>query len=305
MAVINAAMQIILIKGNAMPFRRTGDFSPHSRRTGRSGPHRRASGGTPYRRGDGAAPRKRVAAFTPRRSRFNKDQIVAELKRMGRPEVKASMESFGINTASALGISVPELRRLGTRVGMSHELALEMWDTGIHEARLLATIIEDPLTTTNRQMELWVRDLDAWDVCDSLCTNVLWQTKPAYMKAAEWSRRDREFVRRAGFAMMAVLASHDKEANDQQFINFFPLIGGGADDDRNFVKKAVSWALRNIGKRNMKLNKDAIAFAEKIALRETPSAKWIAMDVIRELKSDAVINRLKAAEAAAAEAQKA
>ena len=225
-------------------------------------------------------------------------QVVAELKRIGSAEAKASMATFGINTATALGVPVPELRKIARRVGFSHELALELWDTGVHEARLLATMVEDPRWVTNRQMELWVRDLDSWDVCDSLCGNLLDKTKDAYMKAAEWSRRDREYVRRAGYAMMAVLAVHDKEANDQRFINLIPLIVEGSDDERNYVKKAVSWALRNIGKRNKRLNREAIAAAERIGARDSASAKWISSDVIRELKSAAVVSRLDAAEQA-------
>ncbi|MDE1833005.1 MAG: DNA alkylation repair protein [Candidatus Micrarchaeota archaeon] len=225
-------------------------------------------------------------------------QVVSELKRIGSAEAKSGMAGFGINTATALGVPVPELRKIARKMGFNHELALELWDTGVHEARLLATMIEDPKSITNRQMELWVRDLDSWDVCDSLCGNLLDKTKDAYMKAAEWSKRDREYVRRAGFAMMAVLAVHDKEANDQRFINFIPLIVEGSDDERNFVKKAVSWALRNIGKRNKRLNREAIAVAERIGTRDSASAKWVASDVIRELRSAAVVARLDAAEQA-------
>ncbi|MDE1810480.1 MAG: DNA alkylation repair protein [Candidatus Micrarchaeota archaeon] len=226
------------------------------------------------------------------KNRFTKEQIVAELRRLAKPEVKESMATFGIDTASALGVSVPELRKLSRRIGISHELALSMWATGIHEARLLATMIDDPALVTGRQMEVWVRDINSWDVCDSLCGNLFDKTRSAYMKADEWSRRDREFVKRAGFAMMAVLAVHDKEANDQQFINFLPLIEQNSDDERNFVKKGVSWALRNIGKRNMALNEKALRTAEKIGAKESPSAKWIASDAIRELTSKAVLARL-------------
>jgi 3-methyladenine DNA glycosylase AlkD len=231
--------------------------------------------------------------------------ILAELKAMGSERDRAGMARYGINVANAFGVSVYELRKLARRLGTSHELALALWATGNHEARLLACFVDDPAAVNEKQMEAWAGDFDSWDICDQATTSLFDLTTHAWAKAREWAKRDEEWVRRGGFALMAGLASHDKAASDQAFIKLLPLIERGASDDRNFVKKAVNWALRNIGKRNLALNAAAIACAEKMrsaANRRAGgerggdaaarSARWVAADALRELGSDKVQTRL-------------
>jgi len=203
------------------------------------------------------------------------------------------MARFGVQSSNSFGVSVPTLRTLASEVGRNHTLALKLWETGLHDARLLATMIDDPRQVTVDQMDKWVGDLDSWDVVDGSCGNLFDKTPFAVAKAKEWCKRDEEFVKRAGFVLMAELAVHDKNAKDQVFLDFLPLIVGGASDKRNFVKKAVNWSLRQIGKRNLKLNKAAASTALKIRKIESGSAKWIASDALRELKSPQVLKRLR------------
>ena len=177
-----------------------------------------------------------------------------------------------------------EIRRLAKQAGRSHDIAAELWASGIHEARILATIVEEPARVTRRQMNRWARDFDSWDVCDQACQNLFRYTPFAFDKAAQWARAKREFVRRAGFSLMAGLAVKAKDASDEQFGVFFALIEGAATDDRNMVKKAVNWALRQIGKRNTSLRVKAIAKAEEIRALESRAARWIAADALRELR---------------------
>ena len=165
--------------------------------------------------------------------------------------------------------------------------------SGIHEARILASMIVDPKMVTSEQMERWVRDFDSWDVCDQCCNNLFKKTGVAYGKAVEWSASDAEFVKRAGFVMMACLAVGDKKADDAQFVPFLRIIVRESGDSRNFVKKAVNWALRQIGKRNAGLNRKALEAAEAIRKMDSKSARWIASDAIRELESEAVQKRLR------------
>lgn len=205
----------------------------------------------------------------------------------------AGMARFGINPADTLGVSMPKLRKLGKQIGKNHILSLEIWDSGIHEAKILASIIDDKKLVTAGQMDKWVKDFDSWDVCDQVCMNLFRYTPFAHKKAVEWAGKQKEFVKRAGYALMACLASGDKKAADADFIKFFPLIKKAASDDRNFVRKAVNWALRQIGKRNRELNKVAIRLADEIIKMKEKSAKWIAGDALRELKSPAVQKRLK------------
>ena len=176
------------------------------------------------------------------------------------------------------------LRKLAKEAGPSHELAAKLWASGIHEARILATLIDDPARVTGRQMDRWVSDLDSWDVCDQACQNLFRYTPSAFAKAAQWTRARREFVRRAGFSLMAGLAVKARTASDAQFEAFFPLIAEAAADDRNVVKKAVNWALRQIGKRNPTLCAKAIATAQEICNRDSRAARWIATDALRELR---------------------
>ena len=175
----------------------------------------------------------------------------------------------------------------------NHNLAQELWASGIHEARILACMIDDPEMVNEEQIERWVKDFDSWDVCDQCCSNLFDKTEFAYQKAVEWSKRNEEFVKRAGFVLMACLAVHDKKAKDKEFLRFLPIIKRESADNRNFVKKAVNWALRQIGKRNLNLNREAIEAAAEIQKMDSRSAKWIASDAIRELTSEAVQERLR------------
>jgi 3-methyladenine DNA glycosylase AlkD len=219
-------------------------------------------------------------------------QVIAELQSHANPANVAGMARYGISTEGTLGVSVPLLRSIAKRLGRNHGLALCLWDTGIHEARHLAAMVDDPARVTNRQMERWVRDLDSWDVCDGLCHNLLRYTPAAFDKAAEWAGATDEFVRRAGFALMAGLAVKARQASDAQFEAFLALIAVAASDDRNMVKKAVNWALRQIGKRNRNLHAKAIGAAEAIRRQPSRSARWIAADALRELRGPVVARKL-------------
>ncbi|MFH1520922.1 MAG: DNA alkylation repair protein [Candidatus Micrarchaeota archaeon] len=218
--------------------------------------------------------------------------IIKKLRAASNPKNVEGMVRFGISSKNTLGVSMPILRKLGKEIGKNHELAQELWDSEIHEARILAGLVADPKKLTEKQMEHWVKDFDSWDVCDQVCMNLFSKTKIAHRKALEWTARDEEFVRRTGFALMAALAVHDKKASDSKFKVFFPLIEKYSFDERNFVRKAVNWALRQIGKRNKNLNRAAIFCAQKISKKESKSAKWIANDALRELTGDGVQKRL-------------
>jgi 3-methyladenine DNA glycosylase AlkD len=203
------------------------------------------------------------------------------------------MARFGISSKDTLGVPVVELRSLAREIGKDHNLALALWYSGIHEARLLASMVDDPRQVSEAQMEAWVSDIDSWDVCDGLCGNLFDRTPFAWDKAVEWSGRQEEFVKRAGFVLMTQLAVHNKQAADQRFEAFFPLILREANDDRNFVKKAVNWALRAIGKRNRRLNAKAVEVARQIQEMSSRTARWIANDALRELTSEKITNKLK------------
>jgi len=203
------------------------------------------------------------------------------------------MARFGINPEGTLGASIPTIRNLAKTIGKDHELALSLWKTGIHEARILASLVDDPTAVTERQMESWVKDFDSWDICDQVCSNLFGRTPFARHKVIEWSGREEEFVKRAGFVLVAALTVHDKKAEDSEFIAFLPMIECGSTDGRNFVKKAVNWALRQIGKRDAALNRAAIAACESIRKKDSPSARWIAADALRELRGEAVQRHLR------------
>jgi 3-methyladenine DNA glycosylase AlkD len=211
--------------------------------------------------------------------------ILRELRSKSNPKNVQGMAMFGINPENTLGISIPVLRKMAKDIGRNHKLAQELWTSGVHEARLLAGFIDNAVDVTVEQMDSWVKDFDSWDVCDQVCSNLFDKTPFAYAKAKEWSSEKEEFVKRAGFVLMAALAVHDKKADDKMFTQFLPIIKKQATDDRNFVKKAVNWALRQIGKRNATLQKQALKTAEEILAIDNKSAKWIASDAIRELKS--------------------
>jgi 3-methyladenine DNA glycosylase AlkD len=203
------------------------------------------------------------------------------------------MARFGITAKNTLGIPIPELRKLAKEIGKDHKLAKELWKSGIHEARILSSFISDPGLTTEKQMGEWVKDFDSWDVCDQVCSSLFDKTKVAHKKTFEWAKRKEEFVKRAGFALMACLAVHDKKSSDRKFLDYLPVIKRESTDERNFVRKAVNWALRQIGKRNRKLNKAAIKTAKEISKIDSKAAKWIAKDALRELSSEAVQKMIK------------
>src|SRR6185369_4897067 len=212
-------------------------------------------------------------------------EVLAALRAAADPKNVAGMARYGISTQGTLGVPVVLIRRLAKLAGRSHELAAELWDSGIHEARILATIVDRPEWVTRRQMTAWARDFDSWDVCDQACLNLFRYSPYAWELTAKWAEARQEFVRRAGFAMMAGLAVKDKNASDAQFEALLPLIREASTDDRNMVKKAVNWALRSIGKRNEKLRRAAIAEAEQIQAIDSRAARWIASDALRELRA--------------------
>ena len=210
-------------------------------------------------------------------------QVIDTLRSLANPANVAGMARYGISPTGTLGVSMPVLRKIAKEIGRRHEMADALWRSAIHEARILAALIDDPGKVTDEQMERWVRDIDSWDVCDQLCSNLFSRTALAYEKATAWSGRPETFVKRAGFVLMACLAVHDKKAADALFVGFLPLIVQEAGDDRNFVKKAVNWALRQIGKRNPVLNNLAVETAREIQKMNAKSARWIATDALREL----------------------
>lgn len=233
-----------------------------------------------------------------REAAVDAESVLRELKSHGSPAAVKGMARFGISSKNTLGVSVPTIRGLAKKLGKDHALALALWESGIHEARLLAPMVDEPGKVTEAQMEKWVRDFDSWDVCDQCCSNLFDRTRLAYGKASAWAGREPEFVKRAGFALMAALAVHDKKADDKAFVSFLELIEKGATDERNFVKKAVNWALRQIGKRNVRLNREALVAAKEISKLKSPAARWVASDAIKELRSEAVQSRLRRSSAA-------
>jgi 3-methyladenine DNA glycosylase AlkD len=219
--------------------------------------------------------------------------VLKRLKEKARPDQLEGMARYGMAIEQRLGLSIPDLRKIAKELGQDHRLALKLWQTGIAEARILAAMIDDPSKITEEQMQDWVKDINSWDVCDQVCMNLFDKTPFVWKKIIDWSLREEEFVKRTAFSLIACLACHDKEADDENFRELFPLIIQGATDERNFVKKAVNWALRSIGKRNKNLNGAAIATAEEIRRLDSKAARWIATDAIRELEGEAVQRRLK------------
>ncbi len=223
----------------------------------------------------------------------NLDEVLQTLHNLADPSQLEGMARFGMTTRSRLGLSMPQLRGLAKKIGINHPLALELWQTGLAEARILAGMTADPRQLTPEQADAWVQDLDSWDVCDQLCMNLLERVPYRVERINQWAAQDAEFVRRAAFALIACLAWHDRQAPDSFFTGLFPLIEQAAADPRNYVRKAVSWALRNIGKRNRYLNEQAVQLAEQIGQQETRSARWIAADVLRELQDEKTRARLQ------------
>jgi len=221
------------------------------------------------------------------------EEVLERLNNEARPDQLKSMSKFGIAVERRLGISIPNLRKMAKEVGQNHDLALKLWKTRIAEAMILASMIDNPKQLTEVQMEDWVIGFDSWDVCDQVCGNLFCKSPLAWAKTIDWAQREEEFVKRAAFSLIAYLACHDKQANDEKFIGLLPVIVQQSPDERNFVKKAVNWALRSIGKKNVNLNQAAINAAKEIQRLDSKTARWIASDALRELDSEAVQKRLK------------
>lgn len=224
-------------------------------------------------------------------SNFN--DIIKKLKDVSNPDAVEGMARFGITPENTFGVSIPNLRNIAKETKKNHALAQQLWKSGFRETMILASMVDEPEMVTDEQMEKWVLDFDYWEICDQCCMNLFEKTGFAYEKAIEWSLRDEQFVKRAGFVLMARLAVSDKKADDSRFEQFFPMMLREADDERNFVKKAVNWALRQIGKRNLALNVKAIETAKEMQGIYSKSARWIASDAIRELSGEAVQKRLR------------
>ena len=221
-------------------------------------------------------------------------EVLNALQALAKPENLEGMAHFGLAGEKRLGIPIPELRGLAKELGKDHALAVSLWRSGIPEARILASMIEDPKEVSAEQLEEWVADFNAWDICDQVCMNLFEKVPSAVARIPAWAAREEEFVRRTPFSLIACLAWHDKKASNESFTAYFPLIRqAAAADERNFVKKAVNWALRNIGKRNPALNQAAIQLAENLQRMDSKSARWIGADALRELRSDAVQKRVR------------
>jgi 3-methyladenine DNA glycosylase AlkD len=218
--------------------------------------------------------------------------IIEQLRAQGSERNRSGMGRYGINVDRAFGMSIPSLRGTARLIGRNHELALALWASGWHEARLLAVFIDEAERITAEQMDRWAGDFDSWDITDQCCSNLFIRTPFAERKVREWARREEEFVRRAAFAMIAALAVHSTTMTDEDFRSMLVLVCEAADDERNFVRKAVNWALRQTGKRNMALHAEALAAAEALALRPSKAARWIARDALRELRKPETIARI-------------
>jgi 3-methyladenine DNA glycosylase AlkD len=220
------------------------------------------------------------------------NSIIKEIKSLRSLENIEGMARYGLNSPTTLGICMPDLMRIAKEAGKDHELAQKLWESSIYEARILAFMIDDWRLVTEEQMDRWAKDFDNWGIVDGCCGHLFSRTPFAYKKAIQWSRRKEEFVKRAGYSMIAALTVHDKKAEDEKMLRFLPLIVKGATDDRRYVSKSVNWALRQIGKRNRALNKKAIETAERIQKMDSKAARWVASDALRELKGEAVQKRL-------------
>jgi 3-methyladenine DNA glycosylase AlkD len=216
------------------------------------------------------------------------------MKTYWKPENLAGMARFGINVEKAYGVPTPVLWRMARQIRGDHALAERLWQSGIHDAKILAAFADDPAQVTEQQMERWARDFDSWDVVDQCCNRLFRRTPCAHRKALEWASRQEEYIKRAGYVLIACLAVHDKEAKDSVFERYLRLVKRGASDERNFVKKAVNWALRQIGKRNLHLRESATKTAKKIQKLDSKSGRWVAADALRELTSEKTVARLRA-----------
>jgi 3-methyladenine DNA glycosylase AlkD len=224
-------------------------------------------------------------------SKYSVKDIIKELKNKSNPGNLEGMARYGISTTNRLGNSIPFLRKLAKEIGKNHKLALELWEKGIDETKILASMIAEETKLTENQAEKWVADFNSWDVCDQVCMNLFKKLPFAEKKIKEWSKRKEEFIRRAAFSLIACITVYDKEKPDNEFIKFFSTIKRGAADERNYVKKAVSWALRNIGKRNKNLNKEVIKFAKELKETDSKSARWIARDTLKDIQRTKVTKK--------------
>lgn len=210
------------------------------------------------------------------------DVVVDQLKRLGNAKVREGMARYAIPSDNAFGVPVGVMQKLAKQLGRNHELALALWDTGWYEARMLATFVDEPERVTAKQMDGWCRDFDSWAICDTACFHLFDRTPYAFAKIGQWADRREEFVKRGAFALLACVALHDKQTGDEPFRRCFALIEKAATDNRNFVKKGVSWALRAVGRRPT-LKKEAIALAKRLAAMPDPAARWIGKDALRDL----------------------
>ena len=234
----------------------------------------------------------KVPTLPPLRERVN--AVLATLRKKGSKRNVEGMARYGIPSTNALGVSVGDLRRLSKTLGRDHDLAEALWDTGIYEARMLASFVDDPVRVTPAQMDRWCRDFDSWAIVDTVCFHLFDKTPHGFRKVAQWSRSRNEFPKRAAFALLASLAAHDKESPDEPFRKLLPLIERAATDDRNFVKKGVLWALRAVGERSPSLNADARELARALSESGDPTARWIGTGALRELTSKAAMKRVAA-----------
>jgi len=221
------------------------------------------------------------------------DRVVAELRRLGSKRHRAGMARFAIPSDRAFGVPMNRVHALAKRLGRSHELAQALWETGWYEARLLAAFVDEPARVTPLQMDRWCRDFDNWAVCDTVCFHLFDRTPHAFSKVARWAKRKGEFQRRAAFALLASVGAHDKKTGDEPFARCLPLIERGASDERNFVKKGVSWALRVVGRRSPALHRASVALAKRLAASGEPASRWVGKDALRDLSRPAVVARLK------------
>lgn len=219
---------------------------------------------------------------------MNVEYVIKKLEEFSNPEEVEGMARFGISPKRTYGIRMPVLKSIAKEYEKSHELARELWEIDTRETRIIASLVDIPQAVTSQQMDSWVNEFDYWEICDQCCINLFRKTEFAYDKVYEWTKDDKEFVKRAGFALIATLAVHDKKEDDETFENLLKLTKREACDERNYVKKAVNWAIRQVGKRNKNLNKSAVSIAEEIDKIDCKSAHWIAKDALRELNSEKV-----------------
>ncbi|MHA1917333.1 MAG: DNA alkylation repair protein [Candidatus Ranarchaeia archaeon] len=221
------------------------------------------------------------------------DAVISRLKKYANPKAVEGMRRFGIKAGEVLGVSIPNIRKIAKEIGVDHELAVKLWSSSCREYRILSCMIDDAKLVSELQLERMVSDFDSWEVCDQCCTNLLKDLDSPHQRAIKWSKKEEEFAKRAGYALMAVLAVHDKKSSDNVFEGFFKDIIRGSTDERNFVKKAVNWAIRQIGKKNMSLNQKCIKLSEELLELDSKSAKWIAKDAIKELTDEKILKRIK------------